>query len=111
MKLPDFYDCEHKPDVEPNEEMERLRAMLNEEGIEWADTSDPLFCRTQQHDGDRLVFSAVSGAFAWGDIEVWTARMIDAKEDPLGVGTAEEAMVLIRETMEAIERSVAKGDS
>lgn len=86
-----------KLDEEGSREMARLREMLNEEGIEWNDNSDGFYCRTQQFDGDEIVFSAVCGQFAYGTIELWTRRMVAAKEDPVGLATAEEAMRLIRE--------------
>ena len=78
-------------------EMIRLREMLDEEGVEWSDHSDGFFCRTQQFDGDEIVFSAACGLFACGTIELWTRKMIAAREDPVGLDTAEEAMRLIRE--------------
>lgn len=82
-----------------NGEMARLREMLNEEGIEWNDNSDGFFCRKQQLDEDNIVFSAVCGPFAYGTIELWTRKMIAAKEDPVGLATADEAMELIREAL------------
>lgn len=82
-----------------NDEMARLRAMLDEEGIEWNDNTDGFFCRTQQFDGDEIVFSAVCGPFAYGTIELWTRKMVAAREDPVGLATAEEAMRLIREVV------------
>lgn len=83
-----------------NDEMARLRAMLGDEGIEWDDNSDGFYCRTQQFDGDEIVFSAVCGPYAYGTIEVWTRKMIAAKEYPVGLDTAEDAMEFIREVVE-----------
>lgn len=87
--------------IEPNAEMARLRTMLDGSGIEWEDNSDFVMCRTQEYDGDVMVFSAVCGEYAYGAIELWTRNMRAAKEDPIGLSTAEEAYQMIREQVGA----------
>lgn len=77
-------------------DMVRLRAMLDADGIEWCDNTDELICRTQQWDGDEMVFSAIYGRYTYGEIELWTKTMKERHEDPIGLDTAEEAMELIR---------------
>lgn len=83
--------------VPPNAEMTRLRAMLDGAGIEWDDNSDEIMCRTQRYDGDEMVFSAVNGEFAYGEIELWTRDMRIRKEDPVGLDSADDAFEMIRE--------------
>lgn len=82
----------------PNREMVRLREMLDEAGIKWQDASSGFFCRTQgpSADVDDWQFSAVCGPHAYGEIELWTQTMRDAKQDPIGLSRAEEAFALIR---------------
>ena len=85
----------------PNKEMARLREMLDEAGIKWHDASSGSFCRTQgpSKDDKQWQFSAVCGPHAYGEIELWTQTMRDAKPyalDPIGLDTAEEAFALIR---------------
>ena len=83
--------------IEPNDEMLRLRDMLDGAGIEWHDNSDCMFCRTQLFDGDEMVYSAVCGMSTYGNIELWTRNARSCKQDPIGLDTAEEAFGLIRE--------------
>lgn len=82
--------------LRPNGEMARLRTKLDVAGIGWADASDDLFCRTQAYDEDGIVFSAICGAYAYGNVEVWTRAMMARKEGPVGVGSADEAFEIIR---------------
>lgn len=91
------WEWEAGAEAEPNHQMKRLRDMLDVEGVAWQDESDALFARTQQWDGDGMVFSAVCGPYAYGEIELWTSAMRKGKQDPVGLSTAEEAMGLIRE--------------
>ena len=82
----------------PNREMLRLRDMLDGAGIEWHDNSDEIMCRTSDTgDCGWKKFSAICGRYAFGEIELWTNTMLDNKQDPIGLGTAEEAFALIRE--------------
>ncbi len=81
----------------PNQEMMRLRAMLDEAGIEWHDNSDETTCRTQLCDGDDMVYSAICGRHTFGNIELWTRNARSCKLGPIGLDTAEEALALIRE--------------
>jgi len=83
--------------VPPNREMLRLRDMLDSAGIEWHDNSDEIMCRTQLFDGDEMVYSAICGRHAYGNIELWTRNARSCKQDPIGLSTAEEAFALIRE--------------
>jgi len=83
--------------VKPNAEMLRLRALLDRAGVEWHDNSDEGMCRTQLFDGDEMVYSAICGRYAYGTIELWTRNARSCKLDPIGLGTAEEALALIRE--------------
>lgn len=85
----------------PNAEMMRLRDMLDRAGIEWHDDSDGVFCRTAQLSDGEIVFSAVCGPYAYGNIELWTGTMLEAKEDPVGLATAAEAFELIRKEVGA----------
>ena len=81
----------------PNAEMVRLRQMLDGNGIGWQDNSDFIMCRTQGYgEDDEWDFSAICGFGAHGEIELWTRDMRIRKEDPIGLGTAEEAYELIR---------------
>lgn len=83
--------------VPPNREMMRLRDMLDAAGIEWHDNTDEIMCRTQLFDGDEMVYSAICGRYAYGNIELWTRNARSCKQDPIGLDTAEEAFALIRE--------------
>ena len=87
--------------VPPNAEMLRLRDMLDGAGIPWEDNSDEIMCRTQLFDGDEMVYSAICGQHAYGEIELWTRTMKQDREDPIGLDTAEEAFALIREEVGA----------
>jgi hypothetical protein len=94
MREPDILSAGIVP---PNYQMMRLRDMLDADRIAWEDRSDELSCRTQQLDEDgKIVFSAVCGRYAYGEIELWTASMIAEKTDPVGLATAEEALRMIR---------------
>lgn len=68
--------------VAPNGEMLELREMLDKAGIAWHDESDFMMCRTQQHDSDGMVFSAVCGEYAYGNVELWTRAMQEAQGGP-----------------------------
>ena len=81
----------------PNQEMMRLRAMLDEVGIEWHDNTDETTFRTQLYDGDDMVYSAICGRHTFGNIELWTRNARSCKLGPIGLDTAEEAFELIRE--------------
>lgn len=81
----------------PNREMIRLRDMLDGADIEWHDNSDETTCRTQLYDGDDMVYSAIYGQDTFGTIELWTRNARSCKLGPIGLNTAEEAFVLIRE--------------
>ena len=83
--------------VLPNHQMMRLRDMLDGAGIEWHDNSDEIMCRTQLFDGDEMVYSAICGWHAYGNIELWTRNARSCKQDPIGLNTAEKAFELIRE--------------
>lgn len=87
--------------VPPNREMLRLRDMLDGAGIEWHDNSDRFMCRTQLFDGDEMVYSAICGRYAYGNIELWTDTMQENKLDPIGLQTAEDAFEMIREEVGA----------
>ena len=88
--------------IPPNREMVRLRQMLDGAGIEWEDNSDFIMCRTQGYGEDgEWDYSAIFGFGAYGEIELWTRDMKIRKEDPVGLGTAEEAFELIREQVGA----------
>lgn len=87
--------------VEPNEEMLRLRDMLDGAGIEWHGHND-IYCHTDDADEDRSwTFSAICGYGAYGTIELWTKTMCENKLGPIGLDTAEEAFALIREEVGA----------
>lgn len=81
----------------PNQEMMRLRDMLDGADIEWYDNSDETTCRTQLYDGDDMVYSAIYGQHTFGTIELWTRNARSCKLGPIGLNTAEEAFALIRE--------------
>ena len=81
----------------PNQEMMRLRAMLDDVGIEWHDNTDETTFRTQLYDGDDMVYSAICGRHTFGNIELWTRNARSCKLGPIGLDTAEEAFALIRE--------------
>lgn len=86
--------------TEPNEEMRRLREMLDSAGIiEWHDSTDNVFCRTYgpSKKVGKWKYSAVCGDFAYGTIELWTQTMREKKLDPIGLDTAEEAFELIKQ--------------
>ena len=84
--------------VEANEQMNRLRNMLDDECIEWTDESNGTFCRAQNWmDDDTFLFSVVCGPYAYGTLEVWSSSMKDRGEDPIGVDTAEEALEIIKD--------------
>lgn len=83
--------------AEPNEEMLRLREMLDDAGIEWHDNTDEIMCRTSDTGDCGWTFSAICGERTCGVIELWTNTMIENKLDPIGLQTAEEAFELIRE--------------
>lgn len=85
----------------PNHQMLRLRDMLDAAGIEWHDNSDEIMCRTQLYDGDEMVYSAICGRYAYGEIELWTRNARSCKQDPIGLSTAEKAFALIREEVGA----------
>jgi len=87
--------------VPPNDEMKRLRGMLDAAGIEWHDNTDGILCRTQRFDGDGMVYSAVCGMSTYGTIELWTRNARSCKQDPIGLDTAEEAFELICEEVGA----------
>ena len=87
--------------VPPNKEMRRLRDMLDEAHIEWYDASGMGFCRTNDTGDYDWTFSAICGEHTCGEIELWTKTMIENKQNPTGLQTAEEAFALIREEMGA----------
>ncbi len=84
-----------------NLEMMRLRAMLDEAGIEWHDDSGMGLCRTNDTGDCGWTYSAICGEHTFGEIELWTNTMIENKLDPIGLQTAEEAFELIREEVGA----------
>lgn len=89
--------------VPPNSEMLRLRDMLDGAGIEWRDDSDETMCRTNNASdcGWDWTFSAICGRYTYGAIELWTKTMVENKQDPIGLQTAEKAFALIREEVGA----------
>ena len=87
--------------VPPNKEMRRLRDMLDEAHIKWYDASGMGLCRTNDTGDYDWTFSAICGEHTYGTIELWTRTMMQNREYPIGLSTAEEAFELIREEVGA----------